>query len=153
MTGDHAASLLDRLGPAVTRQLEGLRRRGWALHRWTPDVDEPAEVIGAALMWDDGAADVVVLRSHLMGAAYRAMPCRDVFEPISVTLYTMATPTRVLDDVVLWEPYGEESVRRESVRPPGGLVLPAPIRRRYVHMIDMPHTTDPIVVPPYYRTT
>ncbi|MGB3440484.1 MAG: hypothetical protein WBA97_17185 [Actinophytocola sp.] len=134
--------------PAVRALMQRMRDRSWTIHRWASGVGQVPEIVSAVWMWEDGAADVVVIRSHLMASAYRAMPCVDCWEPAAVTLWDMAAPEKILREVLGWEPYGEEGRRREAVRPLPGLVLPLAARQRLTQYIDLPHLPEPIVVPP-----
>ncbi|MGB3439574.1 MAG: hypothetical protein WBA97_12575 [Actinophytocola sp.] len=134
--------------PAVRGLIQAVRDRGWAIHRWAPGANQAPDIVGAVWMWEDGAADVVVIRSHLMGSAYRAMPCADCWAPAAVTIWDMAPPEEVLRDVLSWEPHSEERQQREAVRPPPGLVLPPAARQQLTQHIDLPHAPRPIVVPP-----
>ena len=147
------SDLLTNLPPVVIAQLDEMRDRGWTIHQWAPKGDDPTEILAAVHTWEDGTADVVLLRSHLRGAAYRAMPCRDVFEPLAITYWELAVPVRLLAAVLKWDPAGQERRRPEPRRPLPSMVLPAAVRRQLTLMVDLPGGDAPLVAPPFHNTT
>lgn len=126
--------------------LDKMTQRGWTLYEWGQSTDTEAEVRGAALFWDNGAADVVLVRRQ--GAvAYRTPPCRDVFVPEFVTEWHMGVPAHTLRAALTWDEYGKERIQRPLVSPPPGCALPRALRNSLTESVRAPNNPNLMVRP------
>lgn len=106
--------------------LERLRELGWTQYRFSRD-DAGHELVAHAFFWQT-CADVVIVKDAETATAYRALPCRDVFQPVYVTRMTAGPMNRVLREVLTWPEPG--SVPEANPIPvPAGYGLPLDLRR------------------------
>jgi hypothetical protein len=116
------------------------------LYEWGHSSGSEPEVRGAAFFWDDGAADVVLVRKT--GAvAYRTPPCRDVFVPEFVTEWDSGVPVHALRAALTWDEYGKERVQRPLVTPPPGCALPPAFRHGLTESVRTPNNPNLVVRP------
>ncbi|MGB3441643.1 MAG: hypothetical protein WBA97_23095 [Actinophytocola sp.] len=126
--------------------LETMTRRGWTLYEWGHGSGSEPEVRGAAFFWDDGAADVVLVR-RTGAVAYRTPPCRDAFEPEFVTEWDSGVPVHALRAALTWDEYGKERVQRPLVTPPPGCALPPAFRHGLTESVRTPNNPHLMVRP------
>lgn len=126
--------------------LDTMTQRGWTLYEWGHGTGTEPEVRGAAFFWDDGAADVVLVRGR--GAvAYRTPPCRDVFVPEYVTEWDIGMRVHTLRAALTWDEYGKERIRRPLVSPPPGCALPRAFRNSLTESVRTPNNPTLMVRP------
>ncbi|MBB4907077.1 hypothetical protein [Actinophytocola algeriensis] len=130
--------------------LDKMTRRGWTLYEWGHSSGSEPEVRGAAFFWDDGAADVVLVR-RTGAVAYRTPPCRDVFVPELVTEWDSGVPVHALRAALTWDEYGKERVQRPLVTPPPGCALPPAFRHGLTESVRTPNNPN-LVIRPAMRT-
>jgi hypothetical protein len=135
----------DALG--LGQLLGEMRRRDWTLYQWGPGPGQPPELLGAAFFWDDGAADVVVIRNSTAAAAYRTPPCRDIFVPKHVTHVASGAPLHVARTALTWDEYGKEGILRPFITPPASCVLPVSYRLRFTETVTTPGSSAPVIRP------
>lgn len=126
--------------------LDKMTRRGWTLYEWGHSSGSEPEVRGAAFFWDDGAADVVLVR-RTGAVAYRTPPCRDVFVPEFVTEWDSGVPVHALRAALTWDEYGKERVQRPLVTPPPGCALPPAYRHGLTESVRTPNNPNLVIRP------
>ncbi|MPZ79471.1 MAG: hypothetical protein GEV28_03355 [Actinophytocola sp.] len=106
--------------------LERLRELGWTQYRFGGD-DAGPELVAHAFFWRT-CADVVIVKDARTATAYRALPCRDVFQPVHITRMTAGPMNRVLREALTWPEPGTVRESNPMTAPPG-CGLPLDLRR------------------------
>jgi hypothetical protein len=133
--------------PEIRLLLDTMTERGWTLYEWGHDTNAEPEVRGAAFFWEDGAADVVLVRRQ-RAVAYRTPPCRDVFVPEYVTEWDAGLPVHTLRAALTWDAYGKERIQRPLVSPPPSECgLPRALRNSLTESVRTPHSPNLMVRP------
>lgn len=121
---------------------------GSMIYEWCNANGEP-EARAVVYLWDDPAADVVIVRVRTDEAvAYRTPPCNDPFVPIHVTERERGTPVHVLRAALTWDHWGKERVPRSFNQPPPGFGLPLQFRLSHTEKLLVPRAEAPIIRPP-----
>ncbi|WP_133906233.1 hypothetical protein [Actinophytocola oryzae] len=127
--------------------LDKMTQRGWTLYEWGHSSGAEPEVRGAAFFWDNGVADVVLVRRH--GAvAYRTPPCHDVFVPEFITEWSSGVPAHTLRVALTWDECGKERTYRPLMSPPPACALPRELRNSLTESVRMPRNSHLTVRPP-----
>ena len=127
--------------------LDTMTQRGWTLYEWGHIRNAEPEIRGAAFFWQDGAADVILVRTD-SAVAYRTPPCRDVFVPEYVTEWATGRPAHALRSALTWDPYGKEPIYRPLVSPPPAECgLPRALRNSLTESVRTPNNPNLMVRP------
>jgi hypothetical protein len=121
---------------------------GSMIYEWCNANGEP-EARAVAYLWEDAAADVVIVRVRTNeGVAYRTPPCNDHFVPAHVTERERGTPVHVLRAALTWDHWGKERAPRPFSSPPPDFGLPLDFRLGHTEKLLMPRAGAPIIRPP-----
>lgn len=121
--------MIDTANPILDQLMSIVGKLGYTIHEFRPD-RHSIEVLGAVRNYDGQCADVLVMFSETLTAAYR-MPVADdidMFAPQKVYWWYTSTPAETVRALVTL-PEPDHSAPGVLVAPPPGYAVPQGVRR------------------------